>query len=56
MDPDLLNGTRKQLTALDAAGLKDIGWSLGAVPEPSTAMLMSIAGLIGYIARRKPRH
>ena len=50
MDPDLQNDTRKQLTALDAAGLKDIGWSLGAVPEPSTAVLMLVAGLIGYSA------
>jgi matrixin len=32
MDPDLLNGTRKKLTELDAAGLKDIGWSLGPAP------------------------
>jgi hypothetical protein len=32
MDPSLQNGTRKKLTALDAAGLKDIGWSLGAAP------------------------
>jgi hypothetical protein len=32
MDPDLQNGTRKKLTALDAAGLQDIGWSLGAAP------------------------
>jgi hypothetical protein len=27
MDPSLQNGTRKKLTALDAAGLQDIGWS-----------------------------
>jgi hypothetical protein len=32
MDPDLQNGTRKKLTALDAAGLQDIGWSLGPAP------------------------
>jgi hypothetical protein len=53
MDPDLQNGTRKQLTALDAAGLKDIGWSLGPVPEPSTAMLIHIAGLIGVFSRSR---
>ena len=29
MDPDLQNGTRKKLTALDAAALQDIGWSSG---------------------------
>jgi hypothetical protein len=32
MDPDLLNGTRKKLTALDAAALQDIGWLLGPAP------------------------
>jgi hypothetical protein len=32
MDPSLQNGTRKLLTALDAAGLQDIGWSLGPAP------------------------
>ncbi len=32
MDPDLLNGTRKYLTALDAAALKDIGWELTTPP------------------------
>ncbi len=32
MDPDLQNGTRKKLTELDAAALKDIGWSLGPGP------------------------
>jgi hypothetical protein len=32
MDPDLLQGTRKRLTALDAAALKDIGWTV--IPPP----------------------
>jgi hypothetical protein len=32
MDPTIQNGTRKKLTALDAAGLQDIGWSLGPAP------------------------
>jgi hypothetical protein len=32
MDPDLTNGTRKRVTALDAAALQDIGWSLGPAP------------------------
>ena len=34
MDPDLQNGTRKRLTALDAAALKDIGWDV-APPPPA---------------------
>jgi hypothetical protein len=55
MDPDLQNGTRKQLTALDAAGLKDIGWSLGAIPEPPTVILMLIAGLVSWTSRSKVR-
>jgi hypothetical protein len=32
MDPAITVGTRKKLTALDAAGLKDIGWSLTTPP------------------------
>jgi hypothetical protein len=32
MDPDLLDGTRKRFTALDAAALKDIGWELTTPP------------------------
>ncbi len=32
MDPTILNGTRKVLTALDAGALQDIGWSLGPAP------------------------
>lgn len=32
MDPDLLEGTRKRFTALDAAALKDIGWEVAAPP------------------------
>jgi hypothetical protein len=34
MDPDLQNGTRKRLTALDAAALMDIGWEVIAPPPP----------------------
>jgi hypothetical protein len=32
MDPDIQNGTRKKVTALDAAALQDIGWSIAAAP------------------------
>lgn len=35
MDPDILDGTRKLLTALDAAALKDIGWDVIAPPGAS---------------------
>lgn len=34
MDPDVTNGTRKYLTTLDAAALKDIGWSIPVAVAP----------------------
>ncbi|MEQ8210704.1 MAG: matrixin family metalloprotease [Lacipirellulaceae bacterium] len=34
MDPTITNGDRKLLTALDAAGFSDIGWSVAAPPIP----------------------
>jgi hypothetical protein len=34
MDPEITTGTRKRLTALDAAALTDIGWSVTAPPPP----------------------
>jgi MYXO-CTERM domain-containing protein len=33
LDPEITNGTRKEFTSLDGAGLTDIGWS---VNEPVT--------------------
>ncbi len=35
MDPEITSGTRKYLTALDAAALTDIGWSVVAPPPPT---------------------
>jgi hypothetical protein len=32
MDPDVTTGTRKRLTSLDAAALRDIGWSINEPP------------------------
>jgi hypothetical protein len=32
MDPDLISGTRKRFTELDAAALRDIGWSVIPLP------------------------
>lgn len=51
MDPSITTGTRKMLTELDLAFLRDINWS--TVPEPSTAVL----GLIGmcFLLRRRSR-
>lgn len=51
MDPDITSGTRKQLTELDLAFLKDIGWSTVAVPEPTTALLL--AGSLAALLRRR---
>ena len=34
LSPSLLNGTRKYFTALDLAGLHDIGWQVGNVGTP----------------------
>ena len=34
MDPEITTGTRKRLTALDAAALVDIGWTV-ASPQPT---------------------
>jgi len=45
MDPSILNGTRKELTQLDVAFLRDIGWSTVAVPEPSAFLFMGLIAL-----------
>lgn len=52
MDPTLTVGTRKYLTALDAAFLRDIGYSTTAVPEPSSLALLTVVG-IGIGVRRR---
>jgi len=59
MDPSLTEGTRKYLTALDLAFLRDIGWDAQpqAVPEPSTMLLSGLAlvSLVGYEWWRRRR-
>ncbi|MDA1278109.1 MAG: hypothetical protein O2960_29285 [Verrucomicrobia bacterium] len=53
MAPELASGTRKFLTALDIAGLEDVGWTV--VPEPGYSELL-LAGLgmiwLGLKSRR----
>jgi hypothetical protein len=53
MDPDLTSGTRKMLTALDAAALTDIGWNVAAVPEPTSALFAAFAGGVMLAVRRR---
>jgi hypothetical protein len=56
MSPTLTDGTRKVFTTLDMAGLKDVGWTLAAVPEPPTIWLAAAAlfvwGTMRHCARR----
>lgn len=51
MDPSITQGTRKGLTQLDLAFLRDIGFS--TVPEPSALLLVLAAALPLMLARRR---
>jgi hypothetical protein len=51
MDPSLLRGTRKTLTQLDLAFLRDLGYV--TVPEPSAAVLLAVALL--FTSQRRSR-
>ena len=55
MDPNLTVGTRKTLTELDVAVLRDLGFvtTVSAIPEPSSLMILLTAG--GMIAFRRRR-
>ncbi|WP_018410429.1 PEP-CTERM sorting domain-containing protein [Methyloversatilis thermotolerans] len=47
-------GERRQITALDEAILKDMGWQVTAVPEPSEyALFLAGLGVIAAVARRR---
>ncbi len=52
MDPTLTTGTRKTLTALDAAILSDLGYNV--VPEPGTLALCALAAVV-MLARWRRR-
>ena len=51
MDPSLTVGTRKLLTQLDLAFLRDIGFT--TVPEPTSGALCFGAGFVLVLARRR---
>jgi hypothetical protein len=52
MDPSLTVGTRKYLTQMDLAFLRDLGYQ--TVPEPSTAVLLAVSiGMVGAVRRRQ---
>ncbi|MFM8330403.1 MAG: peptidase M10A and M12B matrixin and adamalysin [Candidatus Methylumidiphilus sp.] len=56
MDPSLTQGTRKNLTTLDLAALKDIGWQVATpapVPVPAAGWLFASALLGVFRLRRK---
>lgn len=56
MDPNILPGTRKELTALDLAFLRDLGYgTIVAVPEPGTGVLFAFAAVAVTFALRRSR-
>ena len=58
LDPNLTDGTRKELTELDLAVLQDLGLKtilppFSAVPEPSSLTLLALGGVVLCGRRRK---
>lgn len=53
MNPDLAAGTRNFLTAVDLAGLQDVGWTV--VPEASTLAWAGVIGAAGLWRWRRAR-
>lgn len=51
MDPTLTKGTRKYLTEVDLAFLRDIGYA--TVPEPSTGLALACGGVLLTLRRRR---
>lgn len=54
MDPSVTTGTRKYLTELDVAILRDLGYStVTAIPEPSGFFALAIIGSLAIFRRRR---
>jgi hypothetical protein len=53
MDPSLTIGTRKYITTLDLAGVKDIGFTVTAIPEPSAYAFCFGLAVLGWCCRRR---
>lgn len=53
MDPTLIVGTRKYFTALDMAGLQDVGWQV--VPEPTAWPWLAGLAVLGAPAWRRKK-
>ena len=53
MDPSITVGTRKSLTEVDLAFLRDLGYT--TIPEPCAGMLVIGAGLVFSTLRRRTR-
>lgn len=56
MSGSILEGQRKNLTQLDYAALRDVGWEVSPVPEPDTWAMITIGlGIVALGARNKAR-
>ena len=54
LDPSITTGTRKKLTELDLAFMRDLGWqTVAPVPEPSSTLLIGLGTFALILRRRK---
>ena len=53
LDPDIMSGDVKLITALDVAGLDDIGWDIAQIPETDPGILISLAAALLCLRRRR---
>lgn len=51
MDPSIGAGIRKELTELDLAFMRDLGWE--TIPEPSSTLMLGLGSLALVLRRRK---